>query len=255
MNLIRCSQVNLAFHQSKLLGPGVHSYGERMVEEYEFDYILSSDSGKMITEGETVPLQPGMFFVRKPGTKVEGITHYSSWYVRFRTEDPFSLPVFYCHLPLSLCNPVFQKIYDLHLYQPKDYQYRIDYQMNTLLYYLYQETTFNNNTVPENHPLAKICKEMEHSWNKKHSLDYYVTLSGYSKSRFCHLFKEVYQISPIQFLQRQRLKNVCCRLIETDQSVKEIMIENGFRNEQSFFRAFKEYTGETPLDYRKKHRF
>lgn len=255
MDLIHCKQLALTYHQKNPAFPVGYSYGERITTEYEFDYILSSNQGKMVTNGTSVDLIPGMFFVRPPGTAVEGILDYTSWYLRFQTENDFLLPFSYCTLSLKLCHPIFQQIYDLHVRQPKDYQYLIDYHMNTLLFHLYQEGNRPEAISDRDNPLAKIYEEMQLSWNKNYSLDYYVEMSGYSKSRFCHLFQQLYKTSPIQFLHELRLQNVCYQLIETDKPVKELMIENGYSNEQSFFRSFKSYTGETPLSYRQKHRF
>lgn len=255
MNLIRCHDLNLGYYRENCAENKGKSLGERVTTEYEFDYILSSDQGKMITEGKCADLVPGMFFVRKPGTRVEGIMRYSSWYLRFQTADQLEVPYDCCSLPLSLCQPIFRRIYDIHIQKPKDYQYEIDYHMNTLLFHLYQEWRRMEQTERRVHPLDEIRKEIEHNWDKNYPLEHYARLSGYSKSRFCHLFRELYKISPIQLQHEIRLQKLCYQLIETDRPVKELMIEHGYGNEQSFFRLFKEHTGETPLSYRQKHRF
>lgn len=255
MELISITQINPVFHQSKLTNPAEHSYEQRMVTEYEFDYILSSDGGKMITNGKTINLSAGMFFIRTPGTIVKGIIPYSSWYVRFQTTDIFPFPTFCCNLSPELCHPIFQQIYDLHVQKPKDYEYQMNYHMNTLLFYLHQNELRRENLSLLSHPLTAIYEEMKHTWNKNFTLDYYAQKSGYSKSHFCHLFKEIYKVSPIQFLHKLRMQNICYQLIETERPIKELMIEHGYNNEQSFFRCFKAHTGDTPLAYRKKHRF
>ena len=254
MELIHCSQLNLVYHQETPEGTEGKSIGQRVTDAYEFDYILTSHQGKMITEGETLDVIPGMFFVRSPGTKVEGINRYSSWYLQFQTEENLEIPCSLCILPANLCQPVFRRIYDLHVQQPVGYQYEIDYYMNTLLFYLYQEQNRQKQNEKKNHPLAGIREEIEQNWNKNYPLDHYVRMSGYSKSRFCHLFQELYSISPIQFMHEVRMQKLCYQLIETERPVKELMVEHGYKNEQSFYRLFKEHTGETPLSYRQKHR-
>lgn len=255
MKIIHCSDTNLTLHQSKpALGTG-HSYGERITSSYEFDFILQSNQGKLITEGHSLDLFPGMFFVRKPGTRVEGITSYSSWYMTFYTEDILDFQSTYYTLSPKLCHPIFQKIYDLHVQKPKDYLYQIEYLVNTLLYHLYENQTQKEQESLNPQQLSTVYEAMKKTWHKNLPLDYYVGLSGYSKSRFCHLFQELYHVPPVQFLHELRLQNICYQLIETDRPIKELMIEHGYSNEQSFFRTFKSHTGETPLSYRKKHRF
>jgi AraC-like DNA-binding protein len=42
------------------------------------------------------------------------------------------------------------------------------------------------------------------------------------------------------------------RLVRTSRSVKQIARDVGFHNEKSFMRAFRQWTGESPLEYRRK---
>jgi AraC-like DNA-binding protein len=42
------------------------------------------------------------------------------------------------------------------------------------------------------------------------------------------------------------------RLARTSRSIKQIARDVGFHNEKSFMRAFKQWTGESPVEYRRK---
>jgi AraC-like DNA-binding protein len=42
------------------------------------------------------------------------------------------------------------------------------------------------------------------------------------------------------------------RLVRTSRSIKQIARDVGFHNEKSFMRAFKQWTGESPVEYRKR---
>jgi len=42
------------------------------------------------------------------------------------------------------------------------------------------------------------------------------------------------------------------RLTRTSRSIKQIARDVGFQNEKSFIRAFKQWTGESPVEYRRK---
>ena len=255
MKLIHCEEISPVFYQSGSEYPVGTAFRERITITYEFDYIVLSDRGKIITEGEETNLVSGMFFVRKPGIKVQGIARYHSWYLRFQTEEELDFPFSYCIISPEVCLPIFQKIYNLHIQKNGDYGYCMDYYMNTLIFLLHQEWNQYREKNIQKHPIAEIHEIMEKNWRKNYPLDYYAELSGYSKSRFCHLFQNLYQCSPMHFLQELRLQNICYQLIETDRPVKELMIEHGYTNEQSFFRYFKAKTGETPLGYRQKHRY
>lgn len=86
------------------------------------------------------------------------------------------------------------------------------------------------------------------------TLDYAAALSGYSKSRFSKVFKDVTGFTFGNYLKLQRLF-LSCRLLEkTNQSVTDIAYECGFMNSGYFSVVFKDYFNMSPLDYRKsKH--
>jgi transcriptional regulator GlxA family with amidase domain len=42
------------------------------------------------------------------------------------------------------------------------------------------------------------------------------------------------------------------RLVRTSRSIKQIARDVGFHNEKSFMRAFKQWTGESPVGYRRR---
>ena len=253
MRMIHCTELNLVHHSSAEWVVSGTEYERRITQEYELDYILSSENGVMRTENREEALRPGMLFLRTPGKSVQGVARYSSWYLRFQTEDPLEFPMDYCVLPLEQCRPIFQKLYDLHIRHPADYEYQVDYYMNTLLFWIYLEWKKQQELEIEE-PISRVRDMMEKTWNKNYTLDHYAAQSGYSKSHFCRRFRTLYGVSPIQFLYELRLQKLCYQLIETDRPVKELMIEHGYKNEQSFHRIFKERTGETPLSYRQQHR-
>ena len=73
---------------------------------------------------------------------------------------------------------------------------------------------------------------------------------GYSKFR--KLFKDYTGMSPGQFRMQHKLKKAAEMLIEDDFSIKEIAIILGFESTQYFSRIFKQKTGKTPGNYRRK---
>jgi methylphosphotriester-DNA--protein-cysteine methyltransferase len=42
------------------------------------------------------------------------------------------------------------------------------------------------------------------------------------------------------------------RLVRTSRSIKQVARDVGFHNEKSFMRVFKQWTGESPVEYRRK---
>jgi AraC-like DNA-binding protein len=54
--------------------------------------------------------------------------------------------------------------------------------------------------------------------------------------------------------QRARLERAKQALLLSEQPVKRVAFTTGFHNEKAFARAFKQWTGETPSEFRKKAR-
>ncbi|WP_020526262.1 xylose operon transcription regulator XylR [Flexithrix dorotheae] len=66
-------------------------------------------------------------------------------------------------------------------------------------------------------------------------------------------FLNVTGYSPYKYICRLRIEKFCQQLLETDKTVFEIAIDNGFENSKNLSRLFKEIKGCTPVHYRKKH--
>ena len=74
-----------------------------------------------------------------------------------------------------------------------------------------------------------------------------------SESHFRRLFRQQYGISPGQYHQEQRTREVCRLLRESVLPVKAISKNLGFEDLAHFYRAFKKHTGIPPAEYRKKN--
>lgn len=74
--------------------------------------------------------------------------------------------------------------------------------------------------------------------------------AGISQYHFLRCFKDVYEITPVQFLTQIRLKEACLRLKRTRQDIDQIMVASGFENKSSFIRLFKKTFKTTPISYR-----
>ena len=86
--------------------------------------------------------------------------------------------------------------------------------------------------------------------NPKLSLENIACQVHLSKTRLIHLFQEKLGISPIKWLNQEKLKVARLLLITTDCSINEIALRAGFSDVTYFFRFFKKFEGMTPLQYR-----
>ncbi|MDB5121882.1 MAG: helix-turn-helix-domain containing protein AraC type [Mucilaginibacter sp.] len=69
---------------------------------------------------------------------------------------------------------------------------------------------------------------------------------------FCHYFKQKVNKTYFAFLMEVRINHACKLLREEGESIVTVCYESGFTNLSNFNRHFKELTGQTPHQYRKK---
>ena len=75
-------------------------------------------------------------------------------------------------------------------------------------------------------------------------------VSGLSVSRLAHRFGEVVGVSPIEYVERQRIDRAKQLLVMTPLSVKEIARQLGFANQFYFSQRFKKRVGQSPQAFR-----
>lgn len=74
--------------------------------------------------------------------------------------------------------------------------------------------------------------------------------TGYGKSNFCRIFKDVVGESFHRVLNRRRISNACLLLGESDLPISAVAQEVGFAECKTFCRIFKAEMGTTPGAYR-----
>ncbi len=73
-----------------------------------------------------------------------------------------------------------------------------------------------------------------------------------SQTKCNQLFTNVYHISPIHFLNNYRLDRSAYLLEHTKMPMMDIALSSGFNDASYFSKQFKEWSSETPRQYRKK---
>ena len=71
-------------------------------------------------------------------------------------------------------------------------------------------------------------------------------------SVFSHAFRQYTGVSFVQYLRELRMTEAKRLLETTDQKIIEIGAQVGYRNDKHFMKAFKEFCGVSPTEYRKQ---
>ena len=123
------------------------------------------------------------------------------------------------------------------------YQIKLDSLLKDLVVSIARMSSADNSYKGNLSHVHHFLKENFHQVINYHTL---AELSGYSYDRFRHKFKEVYGLSPHQYIIRLRLENAHKMLLETNHSISRISQENGFSSESQFGSLFKKTYGCTP---------
>lgn len=75
---------------------------------------------------------------------------------------------------------------------------------------------------------------------------------GLTPRRMTDIFKQEYGVTPKEYLDRLRLREAKKMLKQTQEKVIDVAYQAGFSNLSAFNRFFKQQTGQTPTEYRKK---
>jgi AraC-like DNA-binding protein len=96
--------------------------------------------------------------------------------------------------------------------------------------------------------LGRIHARPEHPW----TVASMAACANMSRSPFAALFKKLVGEAPLTYLRRWRLRTAAGLLEETNLPLPEIAFHAGYRSETSFSKTFKESTGYSPIQYRRR---
>jgi len=98
--------------------------------------------------------------------------------------------------------------------------------------------------------LGKLIGLLEKDYAKDWSLDQIARLSGMSKNNLLLVFKDATGQSPIDFLLNLRLRKAAEMLLNSDCSITETALNNGFHDSNYFTRQFRNKFGRSPRQFR-----
>ena len=74
-----------------------------------------------------------------------------------------------------------------------------------------------------------------------------------NESAFSRLFKDEFGESFIDYVSHIRIEKIKQKILDNDESITDLYEECGYKSKSQFFRVFRQHTGMTPLEYRKRH--
>lgn len=127
-----------------------------------------------------------------------------------------------------------------------------NYLINRLLWEFYLSST----TAPDRDlPLsfAKVMALMQNEDMASLKISQIANSIGLSEAHLHNMFRKHLKTTPHKYLLRLRLKRARVLLAGTNHSIKEIGSICGFQSVESFHRVFRNESGITPAQFRKRH--
>ena len=196
---------------------------------------------------------PERFLYFYPGSPAEKLTRQVT-----ERSDISLVPLFssveWCNEALLLL----QKLADLEEKKETDPQY--EYDVMTILAELWQiilrhvDVGEAESEDPVSIRMRRFLEYIEQNLDQDISLDEMAASAGVSKTEALRCFHKTLQTTPYSYVMEVRLSKAADLLAQTGLSVGEIASRTGFNQQSYFGKRFKEKTGMTPLEYRRKMR-
>jgi AraC-like DNA-binding protein len=100
--------------------------------------------------------------------------------------------------------------------------------------------------------LTPVLEHVVANYRRRLAVNDLARRSGLSPSQLQREFRRLFNMTVGDYILRLRLLMARKRLRATTDAVGRIATECGFYDQAHFTRAFKKYTGQTPLDYRRR---
>ncbi|WP_286267743.1 AraC family transcriptional regulator [Thalassotalea atypica] len=149
------------------------------------------------------------------------------------------------------------RMVDIFTENHPDRSFMIDLAVNELLVRLLRHQKYRavlESTLlrPDQDGFTAALHYLMANLSNEYDIDRLCKVACMSRTKFFELFKKKLGCSPLVYQNQQRLKR-SAELIALGKQITQVCFEVGFKNTSHFSRAFKQYFGLSPNQYRKRH--
>lgn len=147
---------------------------------------------------------------------------------------------------------IHQEVFDALMSRDPDRIGEAKLQTEQLVFRLHVATRHSETTFGGQQRLENLAKLWRQSPEQSVDLVKAAMSIGLSYSRFRHVFREKFQVSPYQYLLQLRIQKAQHWLRDHSCQVKEAAHLTGFKSMEGFDRAFRREVGMSPTEFRQR---
>jgi PAS domain S-box-containing protein len=99
--------------------------------------------------------------------------------------------------------------------------------------------------------MSDVAQHIETHYHDKLTVKSLATIAGLSERQFQRVFKRVFRTTPIEYLNRVRVRVAGKKLLESNATLADIAFDCGFCDQSHLTNQFRRFRGTTPSQYRK----
>ncbi len=240
----------------------------RVVEAFEFDYILSCDkSAVSFINEKNCSLVPNLLIIRKPGQKSNSRLHFKCYCLHLQIDEqsPYfneliTTPDYFTFINENTYRSIFEALLQHLTKKAQTHSERLDndYFVNAkileLIYHIKKDEAYNRKIrhvalKKENRSIQKAISFIKNNYEQRIDLEELGKITGYSPNHFQRLFIEVMGVSPVKYLEHIRIDRAKFLLMENEKTLSEIAYECGFSSQSYFSKVFKKHTLLSPYEF------
>ncbi len=103
-------------------------------------------------------------------------------------------------------------------------------------------------------PIAQTIQFIQDNYGQSFTIADLAAMAQMSSYQFEQRIQKIFEISPIQFVQKVRMDAAVRRLNDTNDPIAGIALDCGYADQSTFSRQFKQTVGISPAHYRKMSR-
>ena len=146
-----------------------------------------------------------------------------------------------------------------HIFREEHDQKDLLVEMNTSELIVHMLQTESRNLLLKNYwknvtksGLAAAVEFISNNLDRSISIKKLADIACMSKASFYRYFNNEFGMSPIEYINQERVKKACRLLADAELNVTDVSFQLGYSGLSHFIKLFKEHTGTTPKQYQLK---